>query len=979
MIWLRSRYVVHGLGSHSAEAAFGKRYGSGHFTATGDDLAAKFRRRALRWPAMVQLTLFGTPVVERDGRSLTFDTRKATALLAFLAMEGQSQPRDRLAALLWPEADPVRARSALRRTVSVTVAQVGDALVAERTQLGLLDGSVRCDAAEFRDLAMRGDDVGDRQAIDLYRDDFLAGFALRDAPGFDDWQAGVADELRRMLAAVLARQADRAVETGDLETAMTTTLRWLALDPLHEPAHRMLMRLHAWRGDRTAAMRQFRTCARILDAELGVAPLDETRELYDAVRRGSVPPPAAPAPAQTIPASAAPAAATPLVGRDTEIAVVRQALSTLSAGRGGTVVVTGGTGSGKTALLRVASTFAADDVTTLAVRCHPEETVLAYGVAIELLRSLLAAVPDVLTRLPRHNRAELARLLPEIADLDGPAPGDDPGAEARLVAAARDLVEAADRPLLLLVDDAQWLDAATANLFAYLVRRLAGVRAVLMCAWSTDVGSPQVLVRAVDDAVAEGSGARMALRSLTHDDVAALAGGVDIDVERLAAVTGGVPALVVAYLDAAANGEDPATGASGALRQTVRRQLESISETARQLLAAVAVLGGHSDLELLRETSGRGDDEIAAAIEEALAASVLLELPGRDGYDVAHETMRAVVLDSVTTVRRRLLHDRAARALVRRAGSRLTPSQLTPAECGAIARHLRAAGHTAEAAEWHWRAAVEARRLHAHAEALTDVRAALELGHDPAEARLVEGQLLIALGRYDDAITALELAAAGADSATVTMEVERLLGEVHSRLGEHAVAEAHLAAAIDAAVSAGAADEDVAAVLANRALATYRTGDVATAADLAAQATELAERSGDPSALAATANVLGVLAARRGDVAAAERWMRDSLDHADRASNASAAIAALNNLARLLHETGHSDAAREAAEDALERGLRVGDRHRVAALRTNLADLLRAGGDTEAAMDQLKQAAALYAEVDDTPERRPDIWKYVEW
>src|SRR4051794_1330509 len=922
---------------------------------------------------MLRLTLLGPPAVTRDGRPLAFDTRKATALLAFLALEGKPQPRDRLAALLWPEADPSRARSALRRTVSVTAAQVGDALATERAHLGLADGAWSCDAVEFRTLTSRRDAAADRQAADLYPDDFLAGFSLRDAPGFDDWQTAVGDDLRRRLAQVLARQADAAVADGNLAGALATAQRWLSLDPLHEPAHRMLMQVHAWRGDRAAAIRQYRTCARTLDDELGVAPLDETRELYDAVRRNVVPPPDL---RPDVPADTTTAAATPrpLVGRDTEVGVVRQAVSRLTAGRGGTVVVTGATGSGKTELLRVASTIASDEVTTVAVRCHPEETVLAYGGAIELLRSLVGAAPEALEQLPRHSRAELARLLPETADLDGPAAGDDPGAEARLVAAARDLVAAASRPLLLVVDDAQWLDPATANLFAYLVRRLADIGALLVCAWSADVGAPPALVRAVDDVVAEGSGARMALRPLAAEDLATLVGERGGDVQQLAAATGGVPALVVAYLDAAGRGEDPMTGATGVLRQTVMRQVEAVSETARQLLAAVAVLGGHGDLDLLRETSGRGDDEVAAAVEEALAAGVLAELPGRDGYDVPYETMRAVVLENMTTVRSRLLHERAARALVRRAGSRPTP-----AECGAIARHMGAAGRGAEAADWHWRAATEARRLHAHDEALIDVRTARELGHDAVEARLAEGELLIALGRYDDAISALELAVAGADSAAVTMQVERRLGEVHARLGAHVVADAHLAAAVDASRSTGVADADLAAVLAERALATYRTGDIATAAELGAEALRIAEGCDDALAMATTANVLGVLAARAGDNATAETRMRTSLAQADRAGDAAAAIAALNNLARLLTEIGRSDEARGVAEDALARGVRVGDRHRVAALHTNLADLLRATGDTEAAMAHLKQAATLFAEVDDAAERRPDIWKYVEW
>src|SRR3954449_319726 len=122
---------------------------------------------------MLRLTLLGPPAVTRDGRPLAFDTRKATALLAFLALEGKPQPRDRLAALLWPNADPARARSALRRTVSVTAAQVGDALVVEWTRLSLPAQRVWCDAVELRQLSGRDDGQSLRGAAALHRDEFL--------------------------------------------------------------------------------------------------------------------------------------------------------------------------------------------------------------------------------------------------------------------------------------------------------------------------------------------------------------------------------------------------------------------------------------------------------------------------------------------------------------------------------------------------------------------------------------------------------------------------------------------------------------------------------------------------------------------------------------------------------------------------------------------------------------------------------------
>src|SRR5258707_667895 len=67
----------------------------------------------------------------------------------------------------------------------------------------------------------------------------------------------------------------------------TAAARRLALDPLHEPAHRQLIRAYAAGGDRSAALEQYRECVRVLDRELGVRPLDETTALYHAIAEGT--------------------------------------------------------------------------------------------------------------------------------------------------------------------------------------------------------------------------------------------------------------------------------------------------------------------------------------------------------------------------------------------------------------------------------------------------------------------------------------------------------------------------------------------------------------------------------------------------------------------------------------------------------------------------------------------------------------------
>jgi len=117
------------------------------------------------------------------------------------------------------------------------------------------------------------------EAVDVYRDDFMAGFGLRDSAAFDDWQFFQSESLRRELAGALERLARGRGALGEWEPAVAHARRWLALDTLHEPAHRLLIQLYAWSDQRAAALRQYRELERLLDQEMGEAPSAATRAL----------------------------------------------------------------------------------------------------------------------------------------------------------------------------------------------------------------------------------------------------------------------------------------------------------------------------------------------------------------------------------------------------------------------------------------------------------------------------------------------------------------------------------------------------------------------------------------------------------------------------------------------------------------------------------------------------------------------------
>ena len=984
----------------------------------------------------LSLALLGSPVVRRDGAQVTFDTRKATALLALLAVTRREHSREQLSDLLWPEADSAKGRASLRRTLSVTAAAMGDGLIISRAAVALEPAMVRVDVREFRALIGRPDAASLEQAVQLYRGDFLAGFTLRGCPDFEEWQASVSEELRQALARGLQRLVAAYIADGALDLAAGHARRWLQLDPLHEPAHQAIIRLHGWAGQRSAAMRQYRSLVRVLDRDLAVRPLPETTRLYDDVRAGRLgPPPAAPPPAPassptpaSLPTPASPpatlaesqaAAGTvpepvagqpdvsppatpltwPLVGRTAELATLRAAWQ--ATGRHGRVVaVVGQAGSGKTRLITELRAEAAEaGATVLAARCHDGETGLPFMLAADLLRTALAIRPDLPDTLPAQTAAMAGRLVPALAasQPDSAAPAlDSPVAVTRLYAAIADTLRAAadgtdaGRPGIVAVEDVHWADSSSLGLLAYLVRRLADWPLLLVLSWQPEqAGRLRVLRTALGEAAGQSMGETVEPGPLGPEAIGTLLsqdGMPRIDVTRLLAETHGLPMLVHEYVEALRTEGEPGEGQAdwwppASVKDLLRTRLQAVSEPARQMLTAAAVLGSDNDADLLRAVSGRGEDEIVEALDEALARSLLTEIAPPSphqapSYGFPYEALRRTAYESDTLARRRLLHGRAADILTRR-------HERDPATTRAatVADHLQLAGRDAEAAQWWWRAAEVARELYAHAEAHAYLTKALALGYPQLPARIALGEVLVVLGRYREALAEFETAAAiaggGEGDRAAQARIEHKLADVHHRLGDWELAEAHLAVVTELVEGTGSGR--LARAEADRAVVAYRRGDADQAAKLGRAALACAQADADPGATAQALNVLGMLAARAGDTAEAEGYLRDSLAEARRLPELGAAVAALNNLARLLAETGRGREALTVAAEALELGRELGDQHRVAALHTNMADLLHADGQRDAAMIHLKEAARRFAAVDVGDAPRPEIWTLVEW
>ena len=961
----------------------------------------------------LRLELLGPVHVAVRGAALVVDTRKATALLAYLAIGGRPASRETLAALLWPESDEAGAHGALRRTLSVLKAALGGVgLEIDRGSVGLRLKDVEVDAWRFERALARvraHDHPTDgrclecldalEEAVALDRGEFMAGFAVRSSE-FDAWQTAAAEAYRRELTGALERLARGRTAIGAWAAAIRAAHRWLELDPLHEPAHVVLMSALAAAGEPGAALEQYRGCVRILDAELGVAPLAETTALAEAIRDGRFAPasirPPAPAKARSAAAEGSPPAppgAAPLVGRATQLGALVAGYASVGLD-GRLLVIEGEAGIGKTRLGAALAEHVRElGGEVLAVRSYSGEQAIAFAPIVELVRAGIARPGGAnrLRSLPPAALSEAARVVPELLEMRSPGgvARDDPFGRTRLFAALAEILiglAGGAAPGLLWIDDLHRANSSTIEFAGYLAHRLRARPVALLVTWR-----PEELPAGVHDhvlAAPEGDdlAVRIALGRLDREEVAALAAvtlGEPVEAsvaDSLFERSEGLPLYVTEALASPTWGEGRTPEGVAAL---LNARLDAVGPIARQVLSAAAVIGRSFDLETVRDASGRAEGEVVDGLDELIRRRLIVEAgTHEDGdvrYDFTYGRLRDVAYERLSLARRRLLHARVADALAR---PRPGPSGV--GRWSVIAYHEALAGRSARAAEAHYQAGEAARRVFANAEARGHLESALALGHPAvADIHAALGDVLILLGDYDAALSHLEIALGLAD-ADQEAQLDHQIAIVLARAGERDRADRYLIAAL-AALGPRHHPGIRARILVDRSAVAQRSGDPERAQVLASEALTLGELAQDPTAVARAEDLLGIVARSRQDLGLARQHLERAIAAADVAELASWAdpgvrTAALNTLALVYADAGDRVKAIELTREALVQCERQGDRHRQAALENNLADLFHAEGQDVEAMDHLKRAVALFAEVGAGPgDLQPEVWKLVEW
>ncbi len=453
------------------------------------------------------------------------------------------------------------------------------------------------------------------------------------------------------------------------------------------------------------------------------------------------------------------------VGRERELEELSTGLADAQAGRGRLFLLVGEPGIGKTRL--------ADELGRRAVaggarvpwgRCWEGGGAPAYWPWTQVLRAYVRETPvDVALAQMGAGATDLAQISPELRAQVGAAVAAQPEqARFGLFDSLTSFLHtaAAERPLVLVLDDLHAADEASLRLLQFVARDLHGAALLVVGTYrDADLRRAPSLLPIVADLVREGP--RLALRGLTSAEVGHFLSGAatppqDHLVTAIHQATGGNPFFVTEVVrlwlaDGAARRENPDAGefqVPDEVREAIRRRLVPLSPNAATLLSVAAVIGREFDADLVARVLALGD-AFGETLVEATASGLIEEgPPGR--YLFAHALVRQTLHGDQSPSRRVTLHAAVAAALEVECGDDPEPHL---ADLAHHFYHAAAAGVADEAVAYATRAAEQAMRHLAYEDAAAQYERALharELRHaGPVDAvgdALARAELLLALG-----------------------------------------------------------------------------------------------------------------------------------------------------------------------------------------------------------------------------------------
>ena len=618
-----------------------------------------------------------------------------------------------------------------------------------------------------------------------------------------------------------------------------------------------------------------------------------------------------------------------LIGREPELARLRELLDAAIAARPAAAFVAGESGVGKSRLVNEISQVAAQDgVRILIGECiEVGEGELPYAPIVAALRPLARDLdPVTLETVVGPARADLSRLLPEL----GPTAGDsvsEPNVgsqQARLFELLLGVLDrlARNAPTLLVLEDLHWADRSSRDFLGFLLRNVRSERLLVLATYRSDELHRRHPLRPLLAELERSDRAeRIELARLSAEEAELMLEQILGEppskalAARLFERTDGNPLFLEELLAA---GCDPEIELPSTLRDALMVRVEALSPETQIVLRVAAAAGARVSHELLAAVAGIDETQLMHALREAVAHHVLVEATEDGAYAFRHALLREAVYGDLLAGERTRMHLVLAREMQRQAA---LPGVDAAESAAAVAFHFQAAHAIPEALGAAVRAAEAAEDVYAHAEAAAQYDRALELWDavPDAEERAGSDHAALLLRASGPADREGEMKRAIAHTRRAIAELEGMddaqrLAVAYERLGRYLWSDGRGEEALEAFASglailpADPPSVERAMLVCAVARGLMLWGRYRESAEQAEQALAIAAEVGGALREEASAlNTLGICRVQLGDVELGVRKMRHALEIARESGSADEVARAYANLGDTLDRVGKTE------------------------------------------------------------------------
>ena len=694
---------------------------------------------------MLTVRLLGQFALHQDDQPVEMVSRPAQSLFAYLILNaGTVYRREKLAGLFWPDSSEANARSNLRHALWRIRKGIGDAyLLADK-----LTVTFGLDSAYWLDTQVLTDDhtqdtsvAGLETSVSVYKGELLPGF-------YDEWVLLEQDRLRAVYDKRMQQLLDKLAESKQWPDCLTWAERWIANGVVPEPAYRALMLAHAALGDQASVAIIYQRCVEALHQGLGVEPSVETQDLYQRLAQSrdlAVDVEALTAEkAVTIIRSQdkyIQAEDTIFVGRESQLAQLDTLLDKALTGRGQVAMVTGGAGRGKTSLLKAFARRADEGNAGLTVasgQCHAYTGVGDPFLPFLHVMAILTGAPETRWLADAMTQEHAFEQYVEILH-----------------------AQATQRPLLIIIDDLQWADAASINLLFHLSRRLENKRIFIVGAYRPDEvalgrdNERHPLEKVLSEIKRNFGDIWVELGQANRRDEGQEFVNALLDTEpnqlgerfrqALFRQTDGNPLFAIELLrEMKARGDliqnEDGQWIEGArinwwllpaqVEGVIEERINRLEPELHELLTVASVEGEHFTAEVIAQVQGINERQLLRQLSQAVQKRHRLAWEQEETktghrslsrYQFSHLLFQQYLYHNLSVGERRLLHGELARALetIYVGHTETIATQLL--------HHFREAGERRKAIEYARRAAERARAIYAYDEAAQYLQAALDL------------------------------------------------------------------------------------------------------------------------------------------------------------------------------------------------------------------------------------------------------------